>query len=131
MAELTISPDEIRDALKDFVTSYEPNKATATEVGHVIVRATVLSEDADSARMRFEVEDTGMGIAPEAQERLFGEFEQADQSTSRRYGGTGLGLSISRRLVAIMHGTMGIESREGQGSTFWFELPLFADRSAG
>jgi signal transduction histidine kinase/ActR/RegA family two-component response regulator len=74
--------------------------------------------------IRFSVRDTGIGIAPEAQHRLFEEFSQADQSTARRFGGTGLGLAICRKLVGIMEGSMGVNSVLNEGSTFWFQIPL-------
>jgi len=96
------------------------NAVKFTERGEVIVAIEVLARDASSARLRFEVRDTGIGIAPEDQQRLFKPFSQADSSTSRRFGGTGLGLAISHHLVRMMGGELGVESAPGRGSRFHF-----------
>ncbi len=100
------------------------NAVKFTPQGRIDVRATALGGDSGAAWLRFEVEDTGVGIAPEQIAHLFAAFEQADASTTRRFGGTGLGLAISKRLVELMHGRIGLRSEPGRGSLFWFELPL-------
>ena len=95
-----------------------------TDEGQVALQVSVVDRRGDHIVLRFAVKDTGMGISPETQERLFTPFMQADASTTRRFGGTGLGLSIVRRLVDLMGGTAGVISKEGQGSEFWFSVPL-------
>jgi CheY-like chemotaxis protein/HPt (histidine-containing phosphotransfer) domain-containing protein len=100
------------------------NAVKFTSEGEVIIRASVLDENADRVALRFDVIDMGIGIAEEDQERLFRAFAQADSSTTRRFGGTGLGLAICRQLIELMGGTLGLISTPGEGSTFWFELSL-------
>ncbi|MBQ0929970.1 PAS-domain containing protein [Ideonella alba] len=100
------------------------NAIKFTERGEVAVRMTAVGEDSAGLRVAFEVTDTGIGIAPEHQSRIFSSFGQAETSTTRRYGGTGLGLAISSQLVQMMGGTLQLDSTPGQGSRFHFELVL-------
>jgi signal transduction histidine kinase len=88
------------------------------------MRVKLLHEDPQQAYFRFEVEDSGVGISEEAQNRLFSAFVQADSSTTRSFGGSGLGLAIARLLVGRMDGRIGLISQVGKGSLFWFELAL-------
>jgi signal transduction histidine kinase/DNA-binding response OmpR family regulator len=96
------------------------NAVKFTQRGEVVVAVRVLARDEASVRLRFEVRDTGIGIAPEEMARLFKPFSQADTSTSRRFGGTGLGLAISHHLVHLMDGELGVDSTPGRGSRFHF-----------
>ena len=100
------------------------NAVKFTDRGAIVLRARVVDESPGKLRVRFEVADAGAGIAPTAIARLFKPFAQVDDSATRRHGGTGLGLAISRHLVELMSGTIGVESEEGKGSTFWFEVPF-------
>ena len=100
------------------------NAVKFTEQGQITVVGRMLQQREGQVRLRFEVRDTGIGMTPEQVKRLFGDFEQADEATTRRYGGTGLGLAISKRLVELMGGTIGVESAIGKGSTFWLEAPF-------
>ncbi len=110
--------------LRQALLNYLSNAVKFTERGCVSLRARVVSEDGDSVLVRFEVRDTGIGIAPEQVHRLFRSFEQADASTTRKYGGTGLGLSLTRHLAALMGGEVGVKSEPGLGSTFWLTARL-------
>ena len=112
--------------LTQCLINYTANAIKFTEQGTITLRAQRVSEDADKTMLHFEVEDTGIGIAEESIPRLFGIFEQADASTTRRFGGTGLGLAITRRLAELMGGEVGVSSQEGSGSRFWFTARLKA-----
>jgi two-component system, sensor histidine kinase and response regulator len=111
-------PDRLRQILLNLVS----NGLKFTTSGEVVMRARAIEETSDSVLVRFEVEDSGIGIAPESQHLLFRPFQQIDSSTRRKVGGTGLGLSISRRLVDLMGGELGVESTPGVGSMFWFAV---------
>jgi two-component system sensor histidine kinase/response regulator len=110
--------------------NYLGNAVKFTEKGSISVSVSLVSAEANNLLVRFAVTDTGIGIVPEQQGRLFNAFEQADNSTTRRYGGTGLGLAIARRLAHLMGGQTGLTSTPGQGSTFWFTARLQAGTSA-
>jgi signal transduction histidine kinase/ActR/RegA family two-component response regulator len=118
--DLVGDPTRLQQALLNYAT----NALKFTETGSVTLRAVALDDGPSAVTLRFEVQDTGIGIAPEAMSRLFLAFEQADNSMTRKYGGTGLGLAITRRLASLMGGDAGVESTPGKGSTFWFTARL-------
>jgi signal transduction histidine kinase/HPt (histidine-containing phosphotransfer) domain-containing protein len=119
---LPLRGDPLR--LTQIVLNYVDNAVKFTPAGTVTLRARLQEAGAGDLLIRIEVEDTGIGIAPEDLARLFADFEQADNSTTRNYGGTGLGLAINRRLAALMDGETGVTSTPGVGSCFWFTARL-------
>jgi PAS domain S-box-containing protein len=110
--------------LQQALLNYATNAVKFTETGSVILRVRKQDETARDMVVRFEVEDAGIGISPEVMSRLFRDFEQADNSMTRKYGGSGLGLAITRHLAEMMGGEAGAESTPGVGSTFWFTARL-------
>lgn len=115
--------------LTQILINYANNAIKFTDKGEVII-ALDLEEELDNGFfVKFSVTDTGIGLKEEQRNKLFQAFQQADTSTSRKYGGTGLGLSISRQLAELMHGSVGVESEYGKGSTFWFTVKLIKDTS--
>jgi two-component system, sensor histidine kinase and response regulator len=121
------APDAVRGdptRLSQAIVNLLSNAVKFTHHGHVVLRCSQISSTAGRVRLRFEVEDSGIGIEGDKQAQLFEAFSQADSSTTRRFGGTGLGLAITRRLASLMGGDVGLSSEFGQGSRFWFSAEL-------
>jgi len=115
-----------KNHLEEVLTNLASNAVKFTERGYVNIAVDAVAWDADTVRLRFEVTDTGIGISPDAQSRIFDRFTQADETIIDRFGGTGLGLAIAKQLVELQGGTIGVESAPEKGSTFWFEIDFKA-----
>src|SRR5262249_12893262 len=125
-----IEPDAARrfrgdpTRLRQILLNLVGNAVKFTERGGVSIEVAVARDGSSGPLVRFEVADTGIGMTTDVQARLFENVSQADSSVTRRFGGTGLGLSIAKQLVELMGGEVGVESRLGAGSRFWFQVPL-------
>ena len=121
-----ISPEVPNDLIGDplrlgqVLINYANNAVKFTETGEIAIVARQVEDLGETVTLRFEVRDTGIGLSDEQKERLFQNFQQADSSTTRKYGGSGLGLAISKKLVELMDGAVGVDSEPGKGSVFWF-----------
>ena len=119
---LYLNGDPLR--LGQILVNYANNAVKFTDEGEIIIRVKVIEDNVDEVFLHFSVSDTGIGLSQESIEKLFRDFQQADTSTSRKYGGSGLGLSISKKLTDLMNGEVGVESVLGKGSNFWFTARL-------
>jgi two-component system sensor histidine kinase/response regulator len=115
--------------LSQIIINYANNAVKFTEKGEVVISVKMLNNDENCVFLKFEVTDTGIGLTEEQKSLLFQSFQQADTSTTRKFGGTGLGLAISKQLANLMDGDVGVESEKGFGSTFWFTAKLGIDHS--
>ncbi len=117
--------DSVR--LRQGLLNYLSNAVKFTQAGHIEIDCQIIEADNAHLKLSFSVQDTGIGISPDTLPRLFTAFEQADNSTTRKFGGTGLGLAITRKIAQLMHGDAGAESELGKGSRFWFTASLRVD----
>ncbi|MCA9637727.1 MAG: response regulator, partial [Myxococcales bacterium] len=117
-----VASDPVR--IRQILLNLVGNAIKFTEEGEIVIDIREIDRDEDTAWIRFSVSDSGIGIAEDKLAHLFQSFHQVDASTARKYGGTGLGLAISKHLVRLMKGEIGVDSRPGTGSEFWFVLPL-------
>ena len=121
-AGLVLCGDPLR--LGQILLNFTANAVKFSETGSITVRTKISEQSPTNVRLRFEVQDSGIGISAVDQKRLFTAFEQADGSMTRKYGGSGLGLAICKRLAKLMGGEVGVESQPGAGSTFWLNVQM-------